>query len=409
VSAAARLRAQIPALYRTINGVQPVYLDAPGGTQMPQPAIDAMTSYVVNGMSNRRGTSITSLETDALLSRTRDQVATLVGSSEHVIVFGQNMTSLAISLGRAMARDWDPGTRSRVVVTEIDHHANIDPWLQVADDRGMEVAWIPVVPDELRLDLSRLDEVITEQTQIVAASLASNVVGTINDVAAICRRAREVGAISIVDAVHGAPHVPMDVDGWGADVLFFSAHKFYGPYIGVMAIRRELLEKIRFYKVVKTGGNEYLAETGMQNHAAIAGLGATLDLLESLVPGATARERLVGAVRELGEYDDVLTDQLVAGLSSIRNVRVRRAPDPVPKTATVAFTATGRHPHDIAEACSAQAVFVTDGEIYTNTLAALTRVSMRGGWVRTGLAPYLTADDVDRGLAVIEAAVRRTG
>jgi cysteine desulfurase family protein (TIGR01976 family) len=406
--AADRLRAQIPALHRTINGFSPVYLDAPGGTQMPQAVIDAISGYVVNGMANRRGTSVTSVETDAVIYRTRDQVAALVGSSEHVIVFGQNMTSLAISLGTAMGRDWDPGRRSRVVVSEIDHHANIDPWLQVAEDRGMDIGWIPVVPDELRLDLSRLDEVIDEQTQIVAVSLASNVVGTINDVATICRRAREVGAISVVDAVHGAPHVPMDVDAWGADVLFFSAHKFYGPHLGVMAIRRELLEKIRFYKVAKTLGNEYMAETGTQNHEAIAGLGATFDLLESLVPGATARERLTGAVRELAEYDDALADRLVEGLSSIRNVRIRRAPDPFPKTATVAFTATGRHPRDIGEACSAQAVFVTDGEVYSNTLATLTGVSMRGGWVRAGLAPYLTVDDVDRGIAVIEAAVRRT-
>jgi cysteine desulfurase family protein (TIGR01976 family) len=374
---------------------------------MPQPAVDAMANYIVNGMSNRRGTSVTSIETDAVVQRTREQIAALIGSREHVIVFGQNMTSLAISLATAMGRDWNPATRSRIVVTEIDHHANIDPWVQVAADRGLEVAWIPVIPDELRLDLSRLDEVITDQTQIVAVSLASNVVGTINDVAAICRRAHEVGAIAIVDAVHGAPHVPMDVEAWGADVLFFSAHKFYGPYLGVMAIRRELLEKTRFYKVVKTGGNEYLAETGMQSHAAIAGLGATLDVLESLAPGATPRERLTGTIRALAEYDDVLTDRLVDGLSSIPNLRIRRAPDPVPKTSTVAFTATGRHPLEIAEACSAQAVFVTHGEIYTNTLATLTGVSMRGGWVRTGLAPYLTVDDVDRGIAVIEAAVQR--
>jgi cysteine desulfurase family protein (TIGR01976 family) len=389
--------------------LNPVYLDAPGGTQMPQPVIDAMTDYVVNGMANRRGTSVTSVETDAFIYRTRDQVAALVGSTEHVIVFGQNMTSLAISLSTAMARDWDLAKRSRIVVSEIDHHANIDPWLQVADDRGMEVAWLPVVRDELRLDLSRLDEIIDERTQLVATSLASNVVGTINDVGAICRRAREVGAISIVDAVHGAPHVPMDVDGWGADVLFFSAHKFFGPHLGIMAIRRELLEKIRFYKVVKTLGNEYMAETGTQNHEAIAALGATFDLLESLVPGTTARERLTGAVRELGEYDDLLAERLVEGLSSIPNIRMRRAPDPIPKTATVAFTASGRHPREIGEACSAQAVFVTDGEVYSNTLATLTGVSMRGGWVRAGLAPYLTFDDVDRGLAVIEAAVRRTG
>jgi selenocysteine lyase/cysteine desulfurase len=199
------------------------------------------------------------------------------------------------------------------------------------------------------------------------------------------------------------------VDGWGADVLFFSAHKFFGPHLGIMVIRRELLEKIRFYKVVKTLGNEYMAETGTQNHEAIAALGATFDLLESLAPGATARERLTGAVRELAEWDDILADRLVEGLSTIPNVRMRRAPDPIPKTATVAFTATGRHPREIGEACSAQAVFVTDGEVYSNTLATLTGVSMRGGWVRAGLAPYLTFDDVDRGLAVIEAAVRRNG
>jgi cysteine desulfurase family protein (TIGR01976 family) len=404
-SAAEVLRAQIPALHRRVNGLIPVYLDAPAGTQMPQPVLDAMTNDIVNGMANRRSSSVTSQETDTVIQRARGQAAALAGTTDHVIVFGQNMTSLSVALATAMARDWDPATRSRVVVSEIDHHANVDPWRAVAEDRGMEVDWIPVLPEELRLDLSRLDEIVDERCQIVTMSLASNVVGTINDVAAICARAREVGAITVIDAVHGAPHVPIDVDGWGADVLFFSAHKFYGPHLGVMAIMRELLERIRFYKVTRTLGGEYMAETGTQNHEAIAAFAASLDLLESLAPGQTSRERLTGAVKELGRYDDVLADRLIAGLSSIAKVRIRRAPEPIPKTATVAFTVAGRHPRELAEACAEHGVFLTDGEVYSNTLAERTNVARRGGWVRAGLAPYLTADDVDRGLMAIEAAI----
>lgn len=406
-NAAADLRAQIPALHRQVNGLTPVYLDAPGGTQMPQPVIDAMLNYMVGGMANRRGTSATSLETESIVERARVGAAALVGASDHVIIFGQNMTSLSIALAGAMARDWQPSDRNRVVVSEIDHHANVDPWLGVAQDREMAVEWLPVIADELRTDLSNLDDIVDERARVVTMSLASNVVGTINDVASICARARDVGAISVVDAVHGAPHVPMNVDAWGADVLFFSAHKFFGPHLGVMAIRRELLERLRFYKVAAAQGSEYLAETGTQNHEGIAGLAAVFDLLQSLAPGATLRDRLTGAVEELGRYDDILADRLVEGLGTVNTVRLRRAPDHLPKTATVAFTVKGRHPKDVGAACASRSVFVTDGEVYSNTLAKRTSVAARGGWVRAGVAPYLDITDIDRGIEAIEFAARR--
>ncbi|MGI9005744.1 MAG: cysteine desulfurase-like protein [Streptosporangiaceae bacterium] len=409
-SIAATFRRLTPALSRISRGKKSVYLDAPGGTQMPQPVLDAMKRYVIRGMANRHGAFDTSIETEEILARARDQVRALLGADGYVIVFGQNMTSLTFELATSLARDWSPGrSRDEVVVSEIDHHANVDPWRSVASDRDMSLRWLPVDTERVCLDLSHLGDVITDRCAVTAVGLASNAVGTIQDVAAIAERAHAVGGIVVVDAVHAVPHIPVDCAAMGADVLLCSAYKFFGPHVGIMAIREDLLDRIRFYKVAPAPDHgPAKAEMGSQNHEALAGLSATIDFLESLHDGATQVERLAGTMTAIAEAEAPVSAVLCDRLAALPGVRVYRAPAGHPKTPTVAFTCQGVAPEEVARRCAEQAVFVTNGDFYATTLAARLGVSESGGWVRVGLAPYLGIAEVERAVDVI-ASVSRLG
>jgi cysteine desulfurase family protein (TIGR01976 family) len=403
---AAEFRRNTPALARLVHGERPVYMDAPGGSQMPECAARAMSDYIYRGMANRHGAFETSVETEELLARARQQVSALLNADGYVIVFGQNMTSLTFALATSLARDWAPGgERDQIVVSEIDHHANVDPWRSVAADRELRLRWLPVDPDTVGLDLARLDDVITPRCLVTAVSLASNAVGTIQDVARITKRTREAGGITVVDGVHAVPHTPVDVAGLGADVFLCSAYKFFGPHIGIMAIREELADRVRFYKVAPapdTGPDK--AETGSQNHEAVAGLSASLGFIASLGDGATGRERLVSSMRAVEALEDTLATCLQAGLESLPGVRVYRAPSGAARTPTVAFTVAGADPAKVASVCADKGVFVTNGDFYATTLARRMGVSRSGGWVRAGLAPYIGQAEVGRALAAIEQA-----
>ncbi len=400
-------RRSTPALSHLTGGAAPIYMDAPGGSQMPQCVLDAMADYIQGGMANRHGEFQTSLETDALLARARRQVSALLNADGYEIVFGQNMTSLTFALATSLARDWVPGgSRDQVVVSEIDHHANVDPWRSVAADRGMELRWLPVDPERVTLNLDQLDAIVTDRCVLTAVGLASNAVGTIQDVARIAARTRESGGISVVDAVHAVPHLPVDLAALGPDVALCSAYKFFGPHIGVMAIRRELLERVRFYKVApapESGPDK--AELGSQNHEAVAGLSAALGFMESQGQGSTLRERLSSTVQAIAAYEEPLAAAISHGLAAMPGVRVCRAPDGTDRTPTIAFTIAGTNPSAIARACAEQAVFVTNGDFYATTLAARMGVSASGGWVRLGLAPYIGPGEVDRALTVLEQAI----
>jgi cysteine desulfurase family protein (TIGR01976 family) len=400
-------RSSTPALSRLIGGASPVYMDAPGGSQMPQCVLDAMAGYIRDGMANRHGAFQTSVETEAILARARQQISALLNADGYEIVFGQNMTSLAFALATALARDWAPGgSRDQVVVSAIDHHANVDPWRSVAADRGMEVRWIPVDTETVTLNLDRLDAIVTDRCALTAVGLASNAVGTIQDVARIAARTRESGGITVVDAVHAVPHLPVDLTTLGPDVALCSAYKFFGPHVGVMAIRRELLDRVRFYKVApapESGPDK--AELGSQNHEAIAGLSAALDFIAAQGQGSTMRERLTSTIQAIAAYEEPLASAISHGLGSIPRVRVCRAPDGISRTPTIAFTVAGTSPSDIAMACAEQAVFVTNGDFYATTLADRMGVSESGGWVRIGLAPYIGPSEVERALAVLEQAI----
>jgi cysteine desulfurase family protein (TIGR01976 family) len=390
------MQRDIPARERLFGGMRPVFLDGPGGTQLPDPVLHGMSAYIRDGMAARHGRFATSRVTEDMLVRARSAMATWLGCDGHVIVFGQNMTSLSFAFATSLARDW--GTAGgRVVVSEMDHHGNVDPWIQVAADRGLEIAWLPVRRGRLTLDLENLDSVIDERCLLVSVGLASNATGSVQDVARITARAREVGAIAVVDAVQALPHMPVDGTALGADVLFVSAYKAFGPHIGIMAIRPELLDRTRFYKVAPAGlSGPAKAEVGTQNHEAIAGLCSTVEYLASLGAGDDLRSRLESAMNAIAAYEEDLCGPLLEGLADMPPITVWRAPGDVPKVPIVALTVPGVDSGEVARRLGERAIFVSNGDFYATTLARRLGVRAAGGWVRLGIAPYVDRADIAR-------------
>jgi cysteine desulfurase family protein (TIGR01976 family) len=388
------VREQFPALGRTHNGRRVVYLDGPGGSQVAKPAIDAVSRYMNRGGANLHGAFPTSIETEEILREARQAVADFLGTGPDEIAFGANMTTLTFAISRALSRTWDPSTE--IVVTELDHRANVDPWLLAAAERGATVRWVRVNPETLTLEGDDIERAITDRTRLVAVGLASNAVGTINDVAAIAGRAHEAGAFVAVDAVHAAPHIPIDRDAIGADVLTCSAYKFFGPHVGVTAVKRDLLEAMSVYKVEPAPG--YIPdklETGTQNHEGIAGVKGAIDFIASLGDGSSPRDRLVTGMRAVEEYEAELAARFRAALCEIPGIKPYAAPDDVRKTPTIAFRIEGRTPREFCEHMAEKGFFVADGHFYASTLAEKLGIRDKGGWIRAGLAPYNTEEEVE--------------
>jgi cysteine desulfurase family protein (TIGR01976 family) len=400
------VREQFPALGRTHRGRRVVYLDGPGGSQVAKPAIDAMSDYMNRGGANLHGAFPTSIETEEILHETRQAVATFLGAEPDEVAFGANMTTLTFAVSRALARTWD--SSSEVVVTELDHRANVDPWLLVAAEKGAKVRWIRVNPETLTLEGDDVERTIDEKTKLVAVGLASNAVGTVNDVAEISRRAHEAGAFVAVDAVHAAPHIPIDCDAIGADVLTCSAYKFFGPHVGATAVKRDLLEALSVYKVEPAPSHiPDKLETGTQNHEGIAGVKGAIDFISSLGEGASLRDKLVSGMRAIEEYEAVLAERLRAALREIPGVTLYAAPDDVRKTPTIAFRVEGCSPREFCEHMAEEGFFVADGHFYASTLAEKLCIRDRGSWVRAGLAPYNTVEEVEDFIQSLERFAKR--
>lgn len=401
-----RVREQFPALERTFHGRRVVYFDGPGGSQVAKSAIDAMADYMSRGGANLHGVFPTSEETEQLIADTRAHAAALLGAHSEEVAFGANMTTLNFAIARAISRTWEPG--DEVVVTELDHRANVDPWLTAARDRGVTVNWLRVDTDSVTLRLDALDAIIIPRTKLVALGLSSNAVGTVTDVRKVADAAHRVGALVVVDAVHGAPHVSIDRDALGADILLCSAYKFFGPHVGIAAIRRDLFAPLDVYKLQPAPA--YIPdklETGTQNHEALAGVRAAIQLIASLGQGASLRARLVDAMQTVEAYEDDLAQRLRAGVRTLPGVTLYAAPDSHRKTPTVAFRVDGRDPREICtRLLEDRAVFVADGDFYATTLAEQLGILTSGGWVRAGLAPYNTMEEVE---SFLEALARILG
>jgi cysteine desulfurase family protein (TIGR01976 family) len=311
------------------------------------------------------------------------------------------MTTLTYHLARALGRAWGPG--DEVVVTELDHHANVDPWRALARERGVTVRAVPFDPATGRLDWGALEQALSPRTRLLAIGAASNALGTVTDVARACALARAAGALAFVDAVHYAPHALVDVRALGCDFLACSAYKFYGPHVGVLFGRRERLEQLDVPKLAPAPDwVPERVETGTLNHEGIAGAAAAVDFLASFSPGATRRERLAGAFAALHRRGQDLLERLWEGLAGVGGVRLYGPRPGESRTPTVAFTVAGRTTDQVATALAAEGVFVSSGDFYAATVIARLGLTP-DGLIRAGCACYTTADEVDR----LVAGVRR--
>ncbi|UOQ69716.1 aminotransferase class V-fold PLP-dependent enzyme [Hymenobacter volaticus] len=362
---------------------------------MAQQTIDGMLNYISGGMANLHGTFATSRATDALLEAGRQGIADLLNCQPQEVAFGQNMTSLAFAIARSLATFIHTG--DEIVVTELDHRANVDPWVTLAKDCGAVVKFIPVNLETYTLELVQIDELITSNTKLVAVTMSSNVVGTVPPVEQIIARAKAVGAWVVLDAVHATPHYPIDFQKLGADILFCSAYKFFGPHLGIAVVSAGLFDKLPVYKLAPAP--TYIPdklETGTQNHEGIAGLLGALAFIETLGEGTTRPQRLRTAMQAIEVHEQAQAHRLESFLQELPQVRVYRAPADTRKTPTVAFTLENVNSR---EACAWFAehynLAIADGHFYASTLAEKLGIMAQGGWIRLGLAPYNTDQEIE--------------
>jgi cysteine desulfurase family protein (TIGR01976 family) len=401
------VREQFPALGRTYNGRGVVYFDGPGGSQAARQAIDAMAGYMERGGANLHGVFPTSTETEEILAGTREAAADFLGAAPDEVAFGANMTTLTFALSRALAREWDE--TSEIVVTELDHRANVDPWLIAAREKGAKVRWVRVDPETLTLVAEDLEQNINDRTKLVAVGLASNAVGTVNDVAAVAEMAHGVGAIVAVDAVHAAPHVPVDRDAIAADVITCSAYKFFGPHVGVTAVNRDLFEGMEVDRLEPAPAHTPdKLETGTQNHEGIAGVKGAIDFIASLGEGSSRREKLANAMQTIEEYEAGLAETFRTALRDLPGVKLYAAPDGIRKTPTIAFRIEDFSTEAVCTRMLEYGFFVAAGDFYASTLAEKLGIVNSGGFVRAGLAPYNTQEEIDGFVTALERLVRGT-
>ncbi len=418
----AAIRAAFPSLNIELNGQPVVYFDNPGGTQVPQTCIDAITQYLSSANANTGGAFLTSQRTDAVLAEAHAAMADFLNTNDpREIVFGANMTTLTFAVSRAIGRTLKVG--DEIVVTALDHDGNIAPWLALQEERGVVVRVASFDPATCTLDMDDLRGKITDKTKLVAVGYASNAVGTINDVTTVIGWAREVGAYSFVDAVQFAPHGPIDVQALGCDFLVCSAYKFFGPHLGVLYGRLPLLESIAAYKVrpaQNTPPDKW--ETGTLNHECLAGLVGTLGYLTELgrpltdqyvttFPGMMGRRlELHAAMAAMQAYERTLAARLLAGLAEIPGVHIyglTSEEDLVRRVPTVAITLEGWTPRALAEKLAERGIFCWDGNYYALTLMERLGLEEHGGALRIGMAHYNTAEEVDRLLAPLREITAR--
>ncbi|MBK9941423.1 MAG: cysteine desulfurase-like protein [Kouleothrix sp.] len=400
------VRAQFPALAQTINGQPAVFFDGPGGTQVPQQVINAISSYLINANANTHGAFATSQRTDTTIAAAHAAMADLLGCDPDEVVFGPNMTTLTFMLSRSIGRDIQPG--DEIVLTRLDHDANFSPW-QALEERGALIRVADIDIEDCTLDMDDLRRQITPRTRLIAVGYASNSVGTINDVAEVVRLARQVGALSFIDAVHYAPHGPIDVRALGCDFLACSPYKFFAPHMGALYGKREHLVRLQPYKV-RPASNQTPDrwETGTKNHEGLAGVAAAIEYLATLgsqhdragpQAASSRRAALLAAMAAIKQYERGLSEQLIAGLLRVPGLTFYGISDPArfeQRTPTVAIRLAGYTPRELAEALGARGIFVWDGNYYAINLTERLGLEDHGGMVRIGLAHYNTAGEIDR-------------
>ena len=409
------LRVEFPALQQKAGGQLLTFMDGPGGTQVHGSVIEAMKQYLTEANSNAGGAFLFSQRTDETVAAARSALADLLNASQpDEIVFGPNMTSLTFNLSRAIGRTLAPG--DEIVVTRLDHDANIAPWLAL-EERGVVVRHADFDPGDCTLDMDSLEKAITPRTKLVALGYASNAVGSINDVARIASQAHAAGAWLYIDAVHYVPHGPIDVQALDCDFLVCSVYKFFGPHLGALYGRFELLESLPAYRARPAGGRPpHKFETGTPSFEAMAGTTAAVDYIASVGrrygaeladqwPGYTGRRlELKAGMAAIRAYETGLCHRLVAGLQEIPRLRVYgitdlgRLDQRVP---TVSFTLEGTTPHEMARRLNEASIFAWNGNFYALAVTERLGLEERGGLLRIGLVHYNTVEEVDYLLGVL--------
>ncbi len=409
------IRSKFPSLERTVAGSQAIFLDGPAGTQVPHEVIEAIGEYLRLRNANHGGKFATSRESDAMLAEVHQAAADFVGTSDPATVsFGPNMTTLTFHFSRALARTWHAG--DEVIVTRLDHDANIRPWVLAARDVGARVRWVDVRPDDGTLELDQLEGYLNERTRLVAVGLASNALGTVNPVGRIVERAHAVGAEVFVDAVHWAPHRRTNVTELGCDYLVCSAYKFFGPHIGILWGRRERMEVLPAYKlrpVPDRVPDRWM--TGTQNHECLAGVLAAIEYLADLgrrlcgEPQRDRRAALEVAYEAIAAYERQLCWRLIDGLRSIPGLRIwgitdpRRAAERLP---TVAWTHPDYTSAELASLLGDRGIFTWHGHYYAIELTSALGLEPHG-MLRMGITHYNTSEEIDRTVATVGSLLSR--
>jgi cysteine desulfurase family protein (TIGR01976 family) len=420
------VRSQFPALAQTINKHPAVFLDGPGGTQVPQQVIDAIADYLSRNNANTGGAYHTSRNTDRMIAEARSAMADFLNCDADEIVFGPNMTTLTFAMSRAIGRELAPG--DEIVLTLLDHDANFSPW-KALEEKGVVIRTVKFNEEDCTLDMSDLAAKIGKSTRLVAVGYASNAVGTINNVAEVVRLARQAGALSYIDAVHYAPHGPIDVRALDCDFLVCSTYKFFGPHMGVLYGKREHLKRLHPYKVRPNTDNiPNCWEWGTLNHECIAGIKACVDYWEelgrrvetglapSLQEGrakpmvTTRRGAILAAYEAIHGHERKMMEKMIAGLLAIPGLKLYGITDPrrfENRCATIVVRIEGHTPLELATKLAERGFFTWDGNYYALNLTEQLDVERLGGFLRIGLVHYNTTEEVERLLVALREIVGR--
>ena len=414
------IRERFPALAASDDGVRRIYFDNPAGTQVPTTVPERMSAYLLERNANMTGGFRTSLLTDEVIAEAHGAMADFVNAaSADEIVFGQNMTTLTLHVSRSIGRSLNRG--DEILLSRMDHDANVAPWLLLAEDLGLTVRWLPFNLETYEFEREDIERAITEKTRLVCVAGASNLLGTINDVRFVAECARSVGALSYIDAVQLAPHVAIDVQALGCDFLVCSAYKFFGPHQGILWARRELLESLHPYKVRPAADTPpFNFETGTQSHEGMAGTAAAIDYFawigEAFAKSyydrneayPVRRRQLRSAMQYLFDYERSLTAHLLDGLDTLRGVRVHGITDRGAldrRVPTVAFTVDGVVPAKIAEALGRRNIFVWSGHNYAVEAAKALDILDHGGALRVGPVHYNSTQEIDELILALEEII----
>jgi cysteine desulfurase family protein (TIGR01976 family) len=407
------VRSQFPALAQIVNGHPAVFLDGPGGTQVPQRVIEAIADYLARNNANSGGAYQTSRNTDRMIAEARSAMADFLNCAADEIVFGPNMTTLTYAMSRALGRELGPG--DEIVLTLLDHDANFSPW-KALEEKGVVIRTVTFNKKDCTLDMQDLAAKIGSRTRLVAVGYASNAVGTINNVAEAVRLARQVGALSYIDAVHYAPHGPIDVRALDCDFLVCSTYKFFGPHMGVLYGQREHLKRLRPYKIRPNTDNiPYSWEWGTLTHECIAGIKACVDYWEDLgrraKPAITTRRAAILTAHEaIRGHERALMEKMIAGLLAIPGLKLYGVSDRQrfdDRCATFAVRIEGHSPLELATKLGERGIFTWDGNYYAVNLTEQLDVERLGGFLRIGLVHYNTMEEVERPLAALRKIVAR--